>query len=320
MQVSWFVDPFRRAPDELLAGWPALVETACAANGGSMRVTVAQVVLRRTARGHSERPLSFDSVGEELRAACRGLLAFARGARRPARPSPLPAREAYRLWAPSYETENAVTLLDERAVAALSPPVEGRALLDAGCGTGRRLPPPGVARRAVGVDLVPEMLQAGRARRPAGPPLIAGDITALPLRDASFDLVWCRLVAGHLPALDGLYRELARVCRPDGCVIVTDFHPAAARAGHDRTFRDAAGRVWAIEHHVHDAETHEQAAAAAGLALDARLDAAVGPEVRPFYERAGALDRYEAQLGLPLVLALRFTRRAGPATKRASSA
>jgi len=181
------------------------------------------------------------------------------------------------------------------------------------------LPPPGVARRAVGVDLVPEMLQAGRARRPAGPPLVAGDVTALPLRDGSFDLVWCRLVAGHLPALDGLYRELARVCRPDGCVVVTDFHPAAARAGHDRTFRDAAGRVRAVEHHVHDPEAHERAAAAAGLALDARLDAAVGPEVRPFYERARALDRYEAHLGLPLVLALRFTRRASPAAEDATS-
>jgi hypothetical protein len=30
--------------------------------------------------------------------------------------------------------------------------------------------------------------------------------------------------------------------------------------------------------------------------------------VRGFYERAGRLDAYEHQLGLPLVLALRFVR------------
>lgn len=228
-------------------------------------------------------------------------------------PRALPARDAYRLWAPRYEAENAVTLLEDRTVAELTPPADGRALLDAGCGTARRLQPRAGAGLALGVDLVPEMLAAGRALRPAGPPLVAADVTALPVRDGVFDLVWCRLVAGHVPALGALYRELARVSRPGAAVVVTDFHPAAARAGHERTFRDGSGRVWAIEHHVHEPEDHERAAGAAGLALDRRVDAAVGPEVREFYERAGALDRYEAQRGLPLVLALRFTRGAGGA-------
>ncbi|HEX6939819.1 MAG TPA: class I SAM-dependent methyltransferase [Longimicrobiales bacterium] len=222
--------------------------------------------------------------------------------------APLPARDAYRLWAPSYDAENAVTRLEDRAVAALSPALAGRALLDAGCGTGRRLDRRAGAVLAVGVDLVPAMLAAGRAARPDGPPLVAGDVIALPLRDGAFDVVWCRLVAGHLRELLPLYRELARVARPGAAVVVTDFHPAAARAGHVRTFRDAAGQVHAVEHYVHEPEDHEHAAAAAGLALDGRIDAAVGPEVREFYERAAALDRYEAQRGLPLVLALRFRR------------
>lgn len=224
-------------------------------------------------------------------------------------PTPvLPAREAYRLWAPRYEAENAVTLIEDRVATELTPPLDGRALLDAGCGTGRRLVRAAGARLVVGIDLVPAMLAAGRALRPPGPPLAAADVTALPLRAVSFDVVWCRLVAGHVRALAALYRELARVSRPGAAIVVTDFHPAAVRAGHSRTFRDANGDAWAVEHHVHEPEDHERAAAAAGLTLDARRDAAAGPDVRPFYERAGALDRYEAQRGLPLVLALRFTR------------
>ncbi|HEX7091717.1 MAG TPA: class I SAM-dependent methyltransferase [Longimicrobiales bacterium] len=224
---------------------------------------------------------------------------------------PLPAREAYRLWAPHYEAENAVTFLEDQAARRLTPPLAGLALLDAGCGTGRRLAgldPSASPRLAIGLDLVPAMLAAGRARRPVGPPLAAADVTALPLRDVLFDVVWCRLVAGHLPGLTGLYRELARVSRPGARIIITDFHPAAVRAGHSRTFRDEEGTVRTVEQHVHDPGDHERAAAAAGLALDARLDMEIGPEVRPFYERAGALDRYEAQRGLPLVLALRFAR------------
>lgn len=228
--------------------------------------------------------------------------------KQPDHPTALPAREAYRLWAPRYEAENAVTLLEDRAAGTLTPPLAGRALLDAGCGTGRRLVGVSGARLVVGVDLVPAMLAAGRARRPTGPPLAAADVTALPLRAVFFDVVWCRLVAGHVSELGALYRELARVARPGAAVVVTDFHPAAVRAGHSRTFRDEEGNVRTIEHHVHEPGDHERAAAAAGLALDARIDAAVGPDVRPFYERAGALDRYEAHRGLPLVLALRFTR------------
>src|SRR5690606_2986470 len=111
--------------------------------------------------------------GPRAHAASRRLM------KQPDHPTALPAREAYRLWAPRYDAENAVTLLEDRAAAELTPPLAGRALPDAGCGTGRRLAGADGARLAVGVDLVPAMLAAGRARRPAGPPLAAADVTAL---------------------------------------------------------------------------------------------------------------------------------------------
>src|SRR5690606_9698308 len=108
-----------------------------------------------------------------------------------------PAREAYRIWAGRYD-ETVVSALEDRVVAGLSPPLAGRALLDAGCGTGRRLPPAGSgARRAVGVDLTPEMLaRAALPVRGPGPRLVAGDLCALPFRAGAFDLIWCRLVVG----------------------------------------------------------------------------------------------------------------------------
>lgn len=255
----------------------------------------------------------------------------------------MPVREAYRLWAPAYDAETAVTALDDIAARRLTPPLAGRTLLDAGCGTGRRLPstttaaaaqPPPAAdagrrsRRArsidhageagppapapeqpalaVGVDLVLAMLVAGRRVHPDGPPVVNADLRAIPFADARFDVVWCRLALGHLPELTAAYAELARVCRPGGRVVVTGFHPDAARAGHTRTFRDDDGRLQTVEHFVHEPAGHERAALATGLALDERIDLAVGPEIRSFYERAGALDRYRAQRGLPLVLALRF--------------
>jgi malonyl-CoA O-methyltransferase len=216
--------------------------------------------------------------------------------------STLPPREGYRLWAPTYDEETAVSFLEDRLVADLGVPTVGARLVDVGCGTGRRLRDAGAAL-AVGVDVTPAML----ARAPRGP-LVAADVVALPFRAAAFDVVWCRLVVGHVDDLAAAYGELARVCRPGGAVVVTDFHPAAAAAGHRRTFRDPAGALRELEHHVHPPEWQADVARAAGLALRARRDGEVGPPVRAYYERAGRRDAYEVQRGLPIVLALAFRR------------
>ncbi|MGH7467542.1 MAG: class I SAM-dependent methyltransferase [Longimicrobiales bacterium] len=220
-----------------------------------------------------------------------------------AEPITLPARDAYRLWARSYDAENAVTVLEQCAVLALTPPLAGTWLLDAGCGTGRRLPRAGKEgpARVVGVDLVFEMLNV-RAR--ADVSLVVADVRALPCRAHSFHVIWCRLAAGHLPELDGLYAELARVARAGAHVIVTDFHPAAARAGHTRSFRDEDGQLHSVEHFIHDIDAHLAAAQSARLTLVACQEPAVGPEVRHFYAAARRLDAYDRQQELPLVLAL----------------
>lgn len=254
---------------------------------------------------------------------------------------PLPAREAYRLWVDTYDAENPITVLEQHAVRMLTPPLAGGWLLDAGCGTGRRLPRTGGRgpRRVVGVDLVFEMLRHARTRssRSAGagsprnadpgpqpevastspatstarrahpvPALALADVQALPCRDHVFHVVWCRLVIGHLPNLPSVYAELARVARRAGHVIVTDFHPAAVEAGHLRSFRDARGELHVVEHHVHDAAAHVQAAARAGLKVAGRIEPRVSRAVRPLYAAADRIDAYERQRGLPLVLALAF--------------
>ena len=221
----------------------------------------------------------------------------------------LKTREAYRFWSDTYDEENAVTALDQVAVRWLTPELEGLDLLDAACGTGRRLVFRGNApRSAAGVDFVFEMLASGR-RVPGRPSATsAADVRALPFSPGRFDVAWCRLAAGHLPALAPLYAELARVLRPGGCAVVTDFHPEAVRRGHARIFRDARGEAHGVEHFVHEQGDHEKAARAAGLSFHTAGSLGVGSEVRPFYERAGRLDRYARDAGMPLLLALRFSR------------
>jgi malonyl-CoA O-methyltransferase len=224
----------------------------------------------------------------------------------------LPARDAYRLWAATYDAENAVTWLEQRTVLQLTPPLAGTWLLDAACGTGRRLPAAGASgpQCVVGVDLVLEMIAQSspkRAHAQDAPALLAvADVRWLPCRADLFHVIWCRLAAGHLPELDSLYAELARVARAGAHIIVSDFHPAAARRGHTRTFKDAHGQLHTVEHFIHEVAAHARAAARAGLALTAQHEGRVGPEVRSFYEAAGRGRAYVQQEGLPLVLALAF--------------
>lgn len=217
----------------------------------------------------------------------------------------LSPRDGYRLWAPTYSAETVVTALEEQAVESFAIPVIGLRLLDAACGTGRRLRTAD-AGVAVGIDLTPEMLPATHHAEHYA----AADVRALPFPDAEFDVVWCRLALGHVPDLATPYRELARVCRVGGNVVVTDFHPAAVAAGHRRTFRDCDGVVHEIEHYVHSLGEHERAADAAGLNAITHDDRTVGSSVRDFYERAGRMSAYEAQVGLPLVLGILFSRTA----------
>ncbi len=87
-------------------------------------------------------------------------------------------------------------------------------------------------RQVVGIDLTPELLRLGAARlRKAGVPnvlLQEGNAADLPFLDDTFDLVLCRSALHHFRDPAGTVREMARVCRPGGRVVVSDLVPPDA--------------------------------------------------------------------------------------------
>lgn len=213
-------------------------------------------------------------------------------------------REAYRLWAPTYAAETATSFLDDELARQMLHGLPQTRLLDAGCGIGRRIQS---ISGAIGIDQSPEMLAAGGATN-----VVAGDIRRMPFASNHFDMVWCRLVLGHLPDALVALRELARVCAPAGHIFLTDFHPEAAAAGHRRTLTDDTGVVHAIEHYVHS--NHVELASEAGLELVEHRDGAVGPSVRGFYIRGIGIDAYRRDLGLKLVTAFLFRKPLAPSS------
>jgi SAM-dependent methyltransferase len=113
---------------------------------------------------------------------------------------------------------------DEPVVAEyLSGRVPGVAL-DAACGTGRfaeLLAERG--HRVIGVDSSPDMLAYARRRVPDGEFHLA-ELDRLPLPDDSADVIVCALALVHVPCLEPVLAEFARVLRSGGDLVISDVH------------------------------------------------------------------------------------------------
>ncbi len=120
-----------------------------------------------------------------------------------------------------HQTE-AIWPLESRLFSRYALPRQAR-ILDLGCGSGEaslRLAAmfPG-AEAVYGVDLMPELLTAARARPvPASPAVIfeQGDGFALRFPAGYFDLVVCRHVTQLVPEPQRLLAEIHRVLKPGG--------------------------------------------------------------------------------------------------------
>lgn len=111
--------------------------------------------------------------------------------------------------------------------------VAGLDVLDAGCGVGwgsRLLLREGGARSVVGVDLFGPALEYARQRYP-GPDYRVGDMAALPLEDASVDVVTCLEALEHVHDHHVVLAEFRRVLRPGGWILVSSPNPDVYPAG-----------------------------------------------------------------------------------------
>ncbi len=101
-------------------------------------------------------------------------------------------------------------------------------LVDIGTGTGRMIELFGpLSDHAIGVDRSPEMLRLARAKLDgqSGWELRQGDISGLPMGDASADTVILHQVLHFIPAPEAALAEAARLLAPGGRLLVADFAP-----------------------------------------------------------------------------------------------
>ncbi|MEV0620529.1 class I SAM-dependent methyltransferase [Nonomuraea sp. NPDC050404] len=173
--------------------------------------------------------------------------------------------DGYRIWSQTYDGPNSAFDFDEPIVAEILDGLPPGVALDAGCGTGRVAANlAGRGHRVLGVDSSPDMLARARERVPEGD-FRLGDLTRLPVPDDTADLIVCSLALTHVPDLDPVIAEFARVLRPGGHVVISDIHPTGVARGVVPPVRLPDGRPGRVATYCHPIGDYVRAALKAGL-------------------------------------------------------
>jgi len=147
--------------------------------------------------------------------------------------------------------------VNEALVDALAP-LPGEHILEVGCGSGvlcRQIAPALVlGGNITGVDISPKFLKIARGHAASADlsALIqwgAGRAEFLPFRDASFDKVFAARLLLHVSDPQAVLKEMARVVRPGGHVMVMDWDFDTVAVDHSD--RELTRRLlhWRCDHH-----------------------------------------------------------------------
>jgi ubiquinone/menaquinone biosynthesis C-methylase UbiE len=155
--------------------------------------------------------------------------------------------DAYRRWRAS-RLGKITDALEEQLIVELVGPPAGLRILDAGCGDAALAV--ALAQRGAlvtGVDADPRILAAARARAEASgvaPELMQGDVRALPFADASFDIVLAVTVLCFVDNAGLAVREMARVLRPGGRLVIGELGRWSLWAAKRRVSGWLGSRAW----------------------------------------------------------------------------
>jgi malonyl-CoA O-methyltransferase len=220
----------------------------------------------------------------------------------------VPTQAGYDRWAEVYDGEdNPLILLEEMHIGPLAGNVAGLAVADIGCGTGRHaLRWAAAEARVTAVDFSDAMLQRARAKPGAETiTFIHHDLAQpFPLESAVFDRVFCCLVLDHIAELDRFFRDLRRLCRPSGWVVISVMHPAMSLRGVQARFLEPRlGRRISPASYAHCMSDYLMAAIRAGLTLEHVSEHVVDAALAARSPRAGK------HFGWPMLLMMKLVPR-----------
>lgn len=139
------------------------------------------------------------------------------------------SEEGYDIYADEYDKSLAyLDSFEGDKIFAMMGDVEGKRVLDIGCGTGRMIENlRKFGAKAVGIDVSKEMLRVAR-KKFLSTEFVLGDAENLPFEDEEFDMVIASFVVVHLGDLRLAFEEVHRVLKDGGVFIVTNINQRKA--------------------------------------------------------------------------------------------
>jgi ubiquinone/menaquinone biosynthesis C-methylase UbiE len=212
----------------------------------------------------------------------------------------------YGQWAPNYDSPNLAIDAEEPVVKQLLSTIKPGRALDAACGTGRHAQTlAALGHSVIGVDTSEAMLAVAREKL-RGADLRAGRLDALPVDDASIDVLTCALALEHVEVLEPVFAEFARVLRAGGEAIISDMHPVWRTSGGAAIFPTADGKP-GLPHvvgYTHQVSEYARAFLAEGFTLLGCYEPLVSEETVTRYASFTSYPEATRQafLGMPLVI------------------
>ncbi len=142
------------------------------------------------------------------------------------------------------------------ALRALVPDLQGKRVLDLGCGFGWfcRWARQAGAAQILGLDVSENMLARARATDPDVAVTYArADLETLDLPPASVDFAYSSLALHYIADLEGLVAQIRRALAPGGRLVASVEHPIYTAPSAPGWSRDAAGRdVWPVDRYLEE--------------------------------------------------------------------
>jgi ubiquinone/menaquinone biosynthesis C-methylase UbiE len=155
--------------------------------------------------------------------------------------------ESYARWKSSHLGQ-VTDALEQQLLFEMLGSVNGKALLDVGCGDGNLALE--LARRGaivMGLDADPAMIASARRRgdiQGTPPQFIEGDADRLPFEDATFDLVVAVTLLCFVRDAERAIAEMGRVLKPGGRLVIGELGRWNLWAAHRRIRGWTGNRTW----------------------------------------------------------------------------
>lgn len=182
--------------------------------------------------------------------------------------------QAYDRWSATYDADKNTTRdLDATVLRRTPIALDGRDVLELGCGTGKNTAYlASKARKVFALDFSEGMIARAHERlTTSNVRFIRHDVRDLwPVDAASVDVVVGNLILEHVHDLAPVYFEATRVLRPGGQLFICELHPYRQLLGSQAQFVDPnSGETIRVTAHVHTVAEYVNGGVEAGFVLRA---------------------------------------------------